>query len=266
MRADADREDGSVQSIERGFRILEALRVQGQALGVSELAEMLDLSTTTVHRLLKTLIACRAVKQDPHTHLYDLNDHLLLYGKAVLNRYNFLSSVHPILGDLSKRVGETVFMGILDDQFDLIYIDQVDSLDYPLRMTPQIGLRQPAHCTSLGKVLLANLASDKQAEFLGRKTFPRKTSATITTARDLKKELENVKIAGFALDQEEMENGICCVAAPVRNSRGTIAAISISGPSSRMRSKGLDSRLSRDACDAAAKISQYIQSMELVGQ
>lgn len=265
MTPDADERDGAVQSIERGFRILELLRIQGRALGISEISQALELSTTTVHRLLKTLIACRAVKQDAHTRLYDLNDHLLLYGKAVLNRYNFLSSVHPILGDLSKRVGETVFMGILDDQYDLIYIDQVDSLDYPLRMTPQIGLRQPAHCTSLGKVLLANLDSEKQAEFLGRKTFPRKTEATITTARELKKELERVKMAGFALDQEEMENGICCVAAPVCNSRGTIAAISISGPSSRMRSKGLGTRLSKDACDTAAKISQYIQSMELVG-
>ena len=100
---------------------------------------LLGLSTTTVHRLLRTLKSCRAVQQDPQTHLYDLNDYMLVYGKAVLNRFNFMGSVHPILGDLSRRMGETVFMGILDDQFDLIYIDQVDSLDHPLRMTPQIG-------------------------------------------------------------------------------------------------------------------------------
>ncbi len=265
MRTGMDRQDGSVQSIERGFRILELLRTQGRALGVSELAETLNLSTTTVHRLLKTLVACRAVKQDPHTHLYDLNDHLLLYGKAVLNRFNFLASVHPILGDLSKRVGETVFMGILDDQFDLIYIDQVDSLDYPLRMTPQIGLRQPAHCTSLGKVLLAGLGQDRLALYLGRKSFPRKTPFTLTTAGELSKELERIRKAGFALDREEMENGICCVAAPILNSRGTIAAISISGPSSRMRSKGLETVLSKEICQTAARVSRYIQSMDLVG-
>jgi IclR family transcriptional regulator, KDG regulon repressor len=258
-------QDGSVQSIERGFQILELLRLQGRAIGISEMASLLGLSTTTVHRLLKTLKSCRAVQQDPQTHLYDLNDHMLLYGKAVLNRFNFLGSVHPILGELSKRVGETVFMGILDDAFDLIYIDQVDSLDYPLRMTPQIGLRQPAHSTSLGKVLLANLQMEKLSLFLGRGSFPRKTEFTLTTVGELSKELDKIRKAGYALDQEEMENGICCVAAPIRNSHGTIAAISISGPSSRMRSKGLDSILSEEICMTAVKVSQYIQSMDLGG-
>ncbi len=259
-------QDGSVQSIERGFQILELLRLQGRAIGVSEMAGLLDLSTTTVHRLLQTLRTCRAVQQDPQTHLYDLNDHMLLYGKAVLNRFNFLGSVHPILGELSKRVGETVFMGILDDQYELIYIDQVDSLDYPLRMTPQIGLRQPAHSTSLGKVLLASLQIEKLTLFLGRGKFPRKTEFTLTTARDLSKELDKIRKAGFALDQEEMENGICCVAAPIQNTRGTIAAISISGPSSRMRSKGLETVLSKEICATATRVSQYIQSMDLGGQ
>jgi IclR family transcriptional regulator, KDG regulon repressor len=257
--------DGSVQSIERGFQILELLRLQGRAIGVSEMANILGLSTTTVHRLLKTLKSCRAVQQDPQTHLYDLNDHLLLYGKAVLNRFNFLGSVHPILGELSKRVGETVFMGILDDQFDLIYIDQVDTLDHPLRMTPQIGLRQPAHSTSLGKVLLANLQGEKLANFLSRESYPKKTEFTITTAQELSKELEKVRQVGFALDQEEMENGICCVAAPIHNSHGTIAAISVSGPSSRMRAKGLDAMLSKEICATAVKVSQFIQSMDLGG-
>ena len=258
-------QNGSVQSIERGFQILELLRVEGRAIGVSEMATLVGLSTTTVHRLLKTLRSCRAVQQDPKTHLYDLNDHMLLYGKAVLNRFNFLGSVHPILGELSKRVGETVFMGILDDQFDLIYIDQVDSLDNPLRMTPQIGLRQPAHSTSLGKVLLASLKMEKLTLFLNRGSFPRKTEFTLTTVRDLSRELDKIRKCGYALDQEEMENGICCVAAPVQNSHGTIAAISISGPSSRMRSKGLDTVLSKEISLTASRVSQFIQSMDLGG-
>jgi len=259
------KQDGSVQSIERGFQILELLRIQGRAIGISEIANLVGLSTTTVHRLLKTLKSCRAIQQDPQTHLYDLNDHMLLYGKAVLNRFNFLGSVHPILGELSKMVGETVFMGILDDQYDLIYIDQVDSLDYPLRMTPQIGLRQPSHSTSLGKVLLANLQNDKLAHFLSRGSFPRRTEFTLTTVEELRKELDKIRNAGFALDQEEMENGICCVAAPINNSRGTIASISISGPSSRMRSKGLDTTLSKEICTTATRVSQFIQSMDLGG-
>jgi IclR family transcriptional regulator, KDG regulon repressor len=257
--------NGSVQSIERAFQILELLRSQERELGVSEIAKLIGLSTTTTHRLLKTLITCRAIKQDQQTRLYDLNSYLLAYGKAVLNRFNFLSAVHPILGDLSKRVGETVFMGILDEQYDLVYIDQVDTLDHPLRMTPQIGLRQPAHCTSLGKVLLANLPDEKLSVFLQRGSFVRKTEFTITTADVLSKELQKVRSVGFALDQEEMENGICCVAAPVQNSNGTIVAISVSGPSSRLRSKGLDSTLSEEIRATAKQLSQFLQHMELRG-
>ncbi len=156
-------------------------------------------------------------------------------------------------------------MGILDDQFDLIYIDQVDTLDHPLRMTPQIGLRQPSHSTSLGKVLLANLPDEKQILFLSRGTFPRRTEFTLTSDKELRKELAKIRYLGFALDQEEMENGVCCVAAPINNSRGTIAAISISGPSSRMRSKGLDTILAQDICATADKVSQFIQSMDMGG-
>ncbi len=255
----------SVQSVVRAFQILELLRVQERALGVSEISERIGLTMTTTHRLLQTLVACRAIHHDPQTRLYDLNPHMLVYGKAVLNRFNFLGSVHPILGDLSKRVGETVFMGILDDQYELVYIDQVDTLDHPLRMTPQIGLRQPAHCTSLGKALLANLPDEKLAAFLDRGTFARRTEFTITSADALGRELEKIRTAGFALDQEEMENGICCVAAPIQNSTGTIAAISISGPSSRMRSKGLDGKLSEEICATAQHLSQFLHEMELRG-
>ena len=156
-------------------------------------------------------------------------------------------------------------MGILDDQFDLVYIDQVDTLDHPLRMTPQIGLRQPAHCTSLGKVLLANLPIEKQATFLSRGSFQKRTDFTITTAQQLQIELEHVRKVGFALDQEETENGICCVSAPLRNAREVIAAISISGPSSRMKSNGLETSLREAVCSTAAHISQFIQNMDLRG-
>jgi IclR family transcriptional regulator, KDG regulon repressor len=259
------KENDSVQSIERAFRILELMRASNSAFGVNDIASQLGLSTTTTHRLLQTLIGVHAVTQNPKTRLYDLNPHLLFFGKAVLNRFDFLSSIHPILGELSKIVGETVFMGILDDQFDLVYIDHVDNLDHPLRMTPQIGLRQPSHCTSLGKVLLANLSIEKQAVILSRESYPKRTDNTITTAQQLKIELEHVRNVGFALDQEETENGICCVAAPISNSGGVIAAVSISGPAGRMRAKGLDTSLKEAVCSTASQVSQLLHNMDLRG-
>jgi len=257
--------DNSVQSIERAFKILELFRTQNRAMGVIEIASVLGLSTTTVHRLLQTLIQVKAVHQDPNNRWYDLSPHMLLYGKAVLNRYDFLRSVHPVLGELSKLVGETVFMGILDEDCDLVYIDHVESLDHPLRMTPQIGLRQPAHSTSMGKVLLSGLNEEKLYNYMNNRTFAKMTDFTIVNPTDLLQELNKVRCAGYGLDQEETEIGVCCVAAPLCRSRGMVAAISISGPASRMRSKGLETWLREKICSTAEQLSQLIQKMEFGG-
>jgi len=146
-------------------------------------------------------------------------------------------------------------MGILDN-FELVYVDHVDSLDHTLRMTPQIGRRQFAHCTSLGKILLANLNPKDLNTFLDQKEFPKVTENTISTADELRIELEKIRINGYAFDQEEAERDICCVAAPIVGLEGkVIASISVSGPATRMRQKGMDTFLREHIVLTAAKIS-----------
>jgi IclR family acetate operon transcriptional repressor len=249
------KESNSVQSIERAFSILELLRDQRQEMGVHEIADRVSLNVTTVHRLLKALICVRAVRQNPRTRQYGLAPSMLLYGKAVVDQFDFVRSAHPFLGELSKTVGETAFMGILDD-FELVYVDHVDSLDHTLRITPQIGRRQHAHCTSLGKVLLANLPPSSLNVFLSRPSFPQMTEHTIVNPEALRTELETIRHQGYAYDQEEAENGICCVAAPVKGLEGdVIAAISISGPAPRIRGKGMDTFLLENVTRAARNIN-----------
>ena len=253
----------SVQSVKRAFLILDLLRDNGAGMGVSDVANALGLSTTTAHRLLQTLVACKAVQQDPNNRYYSLSPYMLLYGKAVLDRFDFIRSAHPLLGELSKTVGETVFMGILDD-FDLVYVDHVDSLDHVLRMTPQIGRRHTSHTTSLGKVLLANLDPGQIQTFLSRGELPRLTENTITNPEELKKELETVRQNGYAVDREETEIGICCVGAPIFGVDGrVVAAISVSGPSSRLRKKGLETFLKDNVQYTAARISQLLAAHSL---
>ncbi len=250
------KEQNSVQSIERAFQILELLRDERQELGVHEIAGHLSLNVTTVHRILKTLVCVKAVRQNPRTRQYGLAPTMLLYGKAVVDQFDFVSIAHPYLGELSKAVGETAFMGILDD-YELVYIDHVDSLDHTLRITPQIGRRQYAHCTSLGKTLLANLSPRSLNIYLSRGTYPKVTENTITTAEALRLELEKIRQCGYATDNEEAEEGICCVSAPLIGLDGeVIAAISVSGPATRIRSKGMDSFLRDHVVMTAKKISQ----------
>ena len=248
----------SVQSVARAFRILDLLRDNRAGMGVSDVASALGLSTTTAYRLLQTLVACKAVQQDPNNRHYSLAPYMLFYGRAVLNQFDFIASAHPFLGELSKTVGETVFMGILDD-FDLVYVDHVDSLDHILRMAPQIGRRHTSHTTALGKVLLAHLNPDHLETFLSRGELPGLTENTITSPEDLRKELEAVRRNGYALDREETETGICCVAAPVFGADGrVVAAISVSGPSPRLRKKGLETFLRDNVQSTGAKISQLL--------
>jgi DNA-binding IclR family transcriptional regulator len=250
--------NNTAQSVERAFGVLNLLRDSESAMSVSEISRVLRLSAPTVHRFLTTLKKCRAVEQDPKTRRYSLGLELLLYGKAVLDRYDWRNRAHPLLGELSKEVGETVFMGILDD-YDLVYIDHVDSLDHSLRMTPQIGRRQDAHCTAMGKVLLAYMEETLLEDFLLNSKLTKRTRNTITDPHALRKKLKEIRTSGYAVDQQEAEVGICCVGAPIFGIGGQIiAAISISGPSERLEQKGLKTNLKSAVQAMAARISQAI--------
>lgn len=245
-----------VQSVERAFLLLDILRESKGGLGIVNLAEAAGLKTTTTHRLLQTLAHIGVVQQDPNTRCYLLSPQILLYGKAVLDRFDFVKSAHPLLGELSKTAGETVFMGI-HDNFELVYVDHVDSLDHVLRMTPQIGRRQPLHSTALGKVLLSHLPEDSLELYLEAKPLVRLTENTITDPAALRLELYRVREQGYSLDLEETEVGICCVGAPVWGaSDQVIAAISVSGPATRMRKKGLETALRQQVRTTAEQVSK----------
>ncbi len=250
--------NNTVQSVERAFLILDLLKENGAGMGISNIANAVGLKTTTTHRLLQTLLHIGVVQQDRDTRYYGLAPQILLYGKAVLDSYDFVKSAHPILGELSKTVGETVFMGI-HDNFELVYVDHVDSLDHVLRMTPQIGRRQPLHCTALGKILLSYMPQTQLQEFLARSNLPRLTENTITDQEVLVEELEKLRSQGFSIDKEETEIGICCVGAPVRGGDGrVVAAISVSGPATRLLKKGLNTFLRVNVQSTAEKISKTV--------
>jgi DNA-binding IclR family transcriptional regulator len=251
-------EKQTVQSVERAFQILDTLRENGGGMGIRNIAREVELNTTTTHRLLKTLSKLGVVQQNPQNRSYQLAPKIILYGKAVLDSYDFIKVAHPFLGELSKSVGETVFMGI-HDSFELVYIDHVDSLDHVLRITPQIGRRQPLHCTALGKVLLSHMRSDQLQAFLENKDLVRLTENTISDPGDLQSELEKVRNQGYAVDLEETEIGICCVAAPVKHVDGhVVAAVSVSGPATRMKKKGLSDYMKDEVIATAMRISRTV--------
>ena len=249
-----------VQAIERASRILAVLGESPQGLSLGDLAARIDLSKGTTHRLLSTLAYLDYVRQDTETKKYNLGFKLAELGNRLLNQIDFRTEARPLLVGLAERTKETVHMAILDQE-EVLYIDKVEASYYPsgLRMASTLGARIPAHCSAVGKVLLAALPEAKVERLIKSTGLPKRTENTITDFKKLHAHIQTVKKNGFAIDNEENEIGVKCVAGPIYDQRGqVIAAISISVPASRIQPGYLRTKLKDHVLQTAMNISQKI--------
>lgn len=243
-----------VQSVERTLRILELMAERGYPMPLSEISNRLGLKISTTHRLLKTLILKGFAEQDPFTGKYHLGIKTFRIGNTALYALDIRTVARPYLKDLEEKYKETANLAILD-QGDVVYIDQVES-DKMVKMIARLGSRVPSHCNAVGKVLLSYLGSQELERLFKSRKLEKYTPNTITDPELLKKELEKIRRQGYALDLEETETGIRCVAAPIWNHQGrVIAAIGISGPSSRISIRCLVEEISVAVKGAALEIS-----------
>ena len=218
-----------IKVLNKTLSILEILLQHGSAMNMTEISEKLGLYPSTIHRILDTLKYWGYVEQDPNTQKYQLGLKLLELGMAKFHQMDLVGEAAPYLKELVKECNETVHLGVLEEG-EVMYLAKEES-SQTIRMISYVGKRAPVYCTSLGKVLLAYLSEEGRKKILDEKELTRFTENTITDKSKLKKELDKVRKQGFALDSEENEKDICCIAAPIRNYQGkVIAAISISGP------------------------------------
>lgn len=221
-----------VAAVERALGILENVDGSVRGTGVSELSRRLGLGKSTVHRLCMTLEHHGYLVRDPQTGRYRLSLRLFQIGSAALSELDLPRRALPALEALGAAVEETVHLAVLDGE-DIVFIGKVDS-PRPLRLYSQVGRRSPAHCTALGKVLLAYAPPDLRSRVLTR-PLRRYTATTITDPEALARVLEDVRRRGYAVDDQEFEEGIRCVAAPVRDYTGrVVAALSVSAPAGRL--------------------------------
>ncbi len=251
-----EREGKYVQSVERVLNIMEVMAQEGAPVTVTELAEKVGLKISTVHRLLSTLSHRGYVEQDPEDNKYRLGLKLLEVGNAALYSSDIRTVARPYLEELVERCNETSNLAILD-KTDVVYIDQVESKNLIIvKMFAQVGNRGPVHCTASGKVLLAFLPDEKLEEILNQMELARFTNETITDPQHLKKELKRIREEGYALDWGEREEHVRCIAAPIFNHEGRVAAsISVSGPSTRITTYYMKNELVDIIKEVAAKIS-----------
>lgn len=216
-----------IQSVERALMILELFDEQHEELRITEISAMMNLHKSTVHSLLKTLQLHGYIDQDEETGKYRLGLKLLERGQLILRQLDLRTAAARHLRQLSEETGQTVHLVILDGK-EGIYIDKVEGKKAAIRYS-RIGRRVPLHSSAVGKVLAAFRSDAEIAELLQNYEFVRQTPRTIQSAEAFLKELEAVRKRGYAVDDEENEPGVRCVAAPIFDHNGqTAAAMSIS--------------------------------------
>jgi len=227
------RNQTTVQSVERSLDILEALAAAHPGTGIADLSQQVSLRASTVHRLLATLVLRGYARQNSQNGQYSLGPRALQLGRAFHDRSDLRAEAHPFLQQLVAASGETANLSIRDNG-EAIYIDQVQSARV-VRIFAEIGRRVPLHSTGCGKVLLAFLEPAERSHYAAEHGLPAYTPHTITTTQELERALAEIRQRDFATDNEEQDEGVRCVAAPVRDhTSAVVAAISLSGPVSRV--------------------------------
>jgi IclR family KDG regulon transcriptional repressor len=223
----------NVRSVERALAILQAFSFLRPELGLIEISNLVGLNKATTHRIISTLVDNGFVTQDPKTGKYKLGLKSFEIGQIAMSMMELRSVARPIVERLRDISEETVHVVVLD-RGKVLYIDKVDS-PRSIRMTSFIGQRVFPHSTAVGKVLLASLSDDEVVQICQRNGMPAQTPYTITSIEKLLDKLKKIRDNDFAVDDEENELGLRCLAAPVRDFAGkVIAAISISGPTTRV--------------------------------
>lgn len=222
-----------VQVIDRALAILEMLADEGPALTLAELAGRIRLPKSTVLRLLNVLRQHRFVARDSRAGDYRLGLKLVELGTCASSQLDFVERARAHLDRLMVATGETVFLSVLDGT-EAVAVDRVES-PRTVRVPLSIGGRTPAYCTANGKALLAFLPEVEIEARLSRAKLRRYTRNTIVTISGVRNECRRVRRMGYAIDREEREEGLKCVAAPVRNHTGAVvASVGILGPAFRL--------------------------------
>jgi IclR family acetate operon transcriptional repressor len=240
--AAAPEERGTVQSVQRSLELFERLVAAEDELGLRELSEASGLPIGTVHRLLSVLVARGYVRQNPATRRYTVGFGALDLAERIRNRGGLAQQAQPFLRELVRLTGESANLAVLDGT-QAVYLAQV-APPRIVRMFTEVGNRVPLYASGTGKVLLAHLPADQREALLVQLELKQFTPTTVTDREQLRIELDRIRQQGYARDHGEFEEGVQCVALPVRDaSRQVVAALSVSGPSSRLTRERADAWL-----------------------
>ncbi len=242
-----------VPMVGHAFRVLEAFQDADVELGLKEIAAHAMISRTSAFRILYTLDKLGYVSKDPATGKYRLGLKIIEAARKALSNRKLVPLARPYLHQLRDELGETINLAVLQNR-EIFYVDILES-SHAFRMADTVGSRVPLHSTALGKAIGAFLPKEDLQAMLNHHKFARFTSRTITHRRQFLKTLAQARDRGYGLDSEENERGASCVAVPILNRhQRAVAAISVSGPTPRIRAK------QRQIVQALKKVSASISN------
>jgi len=226
-------------SIAKAFYLLDYFKADKPAWGVRELAKETGANKSTTYRMLATLESLGVLHKDKVSEKYSLGLKLFELGNRVAIQQALVSQTHPVLETVAAEITETVHLGILKER-QVFMIDKIES-PKGLKLNSVIGAFSPAYCTGLGKILLAFSNPTVLKKNLKKITLEAHTEFTITKKAAFKKELSEIKIKGYAIDRQEQELGLICVAVPVYNQDNkVVAALSAAGPAIRFQEEKVE--------------------------
>lgn len=234
MMQDTRESRQTVQSVVRACDILRVFSVERPVLGVSEIAALLKLNRTTVHRLLVTLESCGMVRRDPNTQKYMVGTLVLQLSNVFLHQSDIRSTALPIITALRDATNQTSALHIREDT-SRITIAQAESRQ-DLRVTyPDLGEPIPLHLGAPGKVILANLSQTEIGHYLNVVPLMRTTPRSPTSHQNLSDELDRIRARGYAMTHQERRSGVVSIAAPIFDAAGrVVASVNISAPLQRI--------------------------------
>lgn len=245
-----------IHVIDRAAQILDCFGFDHQELSVSEIGAKTGLHRSTAHRILMALEYNDLIKQNPSTGKYHLGIKLFKLGHQAVSQLNLREICRPFLSRLMNDTKETIHLAVLDDD-QVLYLDKVEG-PHALRMPSRVGRYIPTYCTSLGKAMLSCLDDQEVKSILRRQTLKPHTENTVKNINQLLADLRSVRKRGYAVDNEEIEIGLRCVGAPLRDyTGGMVGAISVAAPSARLSEKNTPV-IGRMVIAIAAEISEQL--------
>jgi DNA-binding IclR family transcriptional regulator len=252
-----EKADYLVQSVDRALDILESFDYQTGELGVTELAQKLHLPKNNIFRLLATLEVRGYIEQDKKSANYRLGMKPFEVANVFLHHLGFRRQARPIIEELVNQCDETAYLAILE-RSEVIYVLVQDTTQM-VRVASFPGRRLPVYCTAAGKAQLAYESADRLDSILQHQPMRKLTENTITDPQVFREHLREVARLGFAVDNEEYESGVRCIAAPVRDySRKVVASIGLSSPASRSSLERIECELAPLVKIAAIKLSERL--------